>query len=239
MPRKPRVAKGGVVYHVMNRGNGGMPLFGQDSDYAAFEQVVFEAHQRLPVRILAYALMPNHWHFVLWPTADGDLSEFMRWLTVTHATRWAGYRRVHGMGHLCGARFKSFPVESSGYLVAVCRYVERNALRANLVARAEEWRWSSIGQRHGQVPAVIPLSPWPIPIRDDWLEFVNEPQTQSELAEIRGCATRAVPYGSPSWCIRTARELLIPYPPRPPGRPVKANAGPKTGSGPVIATVSG
>jgi hypothetical protein len=88
------------------------------------------------MRLLAYCLMPNHFHLLVWPRADGDLSQFLRWLTVTHTQRWHAHHRTAGTGHLYQGRFKSFPVQSDEHFLTVCRYVERNALRANLVGRA-------------------------------------------------------------------------------------------------------
>jgi len=84
MGRALRVTPGDTVYHVLNRANGRQALFDDGGDYAAFERVLAEAQQRVPMRLLAYCLMPNHWHLVLWPLRDGDLSRFMAWLTLTH-----------------------------------------------------------------------------------------------------------------------------------------------------------
>jgi putative transposase len=72
------------------------------------------------------------------------VSEFFRWLTVTHTQRWHAHYHTSGTGHLYQGRFKAFPVETDEHLYTVLRYVERNAVRADLVARAEEWRWSSV-----------------------------------------------------------------------------------------------
>ena len=79
MGRPLRAAVGGVIYHVLNRANGGLQLFEKAGDYGAFERVFEEAHERVPMRTLAYCLMPNHWHLVLWPRRDGDLSRFLGW----------------------------------------------------------------------------------------------------------------------------------------------------------------
>jgi len=79
MPRQARVAPGGLVYHVLNRAVARLPLLQKPDDYDAFERVLGEAHQRHPIRILAYCLMPNHWHRVLWPREDGQLAPFVRW----------------------------------------------------------------------------------------------------------------------------------------------------------------
>ena len=144
MPRRPRISSGGVVYHVLNRGVGRMTLFEDRDDYAAFERVLAQAQERLPMRLLGYCLMPNHWHLVVWPRKDGDLSEWMRWLTVTHTQRWHAHHHSAGTGPVYQGRFKSFPIQSSPHLLTVVRYVERNALRARLVKQAEDWRWGSL-----------------------------------------------------------------------------------------------
>jgi len=136
MPRRPRAASGGYVYHVLNRAVGRATLFDKPTDYLAFAKVLRQAQDWLPVRLLAYCVLPNHWHLVLWPAHDGDLSEHLRWLTVTHTQRWHAHRHTAGTGPLYQGRFKSFPVQEDDHLLTVCRYVERNALRAGLLARA-------------------------------------------------------------------------------------------------------
>src|SRR5205085_8782614 len=114
------------------------------ADFQAFEGVLRETRDRTPIRICAYSLMPNHWHLLLWPKHDGDMAAFMQRLTIKHARRWQEHREYAGLGHVYQARYKSFPVQSDEHFFAVARYVERNALRAHLVRRAEEWRWSSL-----------------------------------------------------------------------------------------------
>ena len=138
MPRTSRTAPGGMVYHVLNRGVGRQRLFDKPADYAAFEEIIAETLDKVSMRICSYCLMPNHWHFVVWPERDGELAAFMQRMTVTHVTRWQKYKKRVGEGHVYQARFKSFPVEEDAYFYQVVRYVERNALRANMVSRAEE-----------------------------------------------------------------------------------------------------
>src|SRR3954464_6206193 len=152
MPRRARSIVGGYAYHVLNRANGRLRLFKKDADFAAFEQVLAEALDRVPLRILGYAVMGNHWHFVVWPRQrqDRQVTDFFRWLTHTHTQRWHAHHGTSGMGHLYQGRFKSFPIAADEHLLAVLRYVERNPLRAGLVERAEEWRWGSLHRRiHG------------------------------------------------------------------------------------------
>jgi putative transposase len=112
-----------------------MTLFRKDDDYAAFEQVLAEAVERTETRLLAYCVMPNHWHLVVWPRLDGELSRFVGWLTLTHTQRWRAHRGTTGAGHVYQGRFKSFPVEQDEHFFTVARYVERNALRAGLVRK--------------------------------------------------------------------------------------------------------
>jgi putative transposase len=226
MPRAARYAPGGYVYHALNRAVARLPLFQKDGDYAAFERVLSEALEEHPTRLLAYCLMPNHWHLVLWPRAHGELSAFLRWLTHTHSMRWHAHYHTGGTGHIYQGRFKSFPVEEDEHLLTLLRYVERNALRANLVARAEDWRWGSLWRRQQkEVTMPIELHTWPLVQPQNWLEWVNAPQTEAELAEVRRSVERGCPYGSLAWCERTARALGLDATMRPPGRPRKKDKG--------------
>ena len=153
MPRRARSIVGGYAYHVLNRANGRLRLFKKAADFAAFEQVIAEAHERVPLRILGYTLMGNHWHFVVWPRQrqNEQVSDFFRWLTVTHSQRWHAHHGTSGMGHVYQGRFKSFPIAADEHLLTVLRYVERNPLRAGLVERAEDWLEQSLSPpaRHG------------------------------------------------------------------------------------------
>ncbi len=222
MPRSTRVAPGGMVFHVINRGVGKTQLFFSDEDYLAFERVIVETLAKSPMRILSYCLMPNHWHFVLWPASDGDLAGFMQRLTLTHVTRWQkNYNRV-GFGHIYQGRFKSFPIETDDSFYQVNRYVERNALRAQLVQRAEDWPYGSLWIRQsGTEEHRAMLSEWPIPVPKKWLQYVNEPVSQSELAALRKSCVRGVPYGSAKWVEKTAVRLGLEASLRTPGRPKK------------------
>jgi putative transposase len=223
MPRVARHAPGGLVYHVLNRAAARLPLFGRDGDYVAFEAVLAEALARCPTRLLAYAVMPNHWHLVLWPRRDGELTAFVRWLTHTHTMRWHAAHGTAGTGHLYQGRFKSFPVQrDDAHYLTLCRYVERNALRANLVARAQDWRWSSLWRREsGTEDARALLAAWPVDRPADWLARVNRPQTPAEEDALRRCVRRGCPLGDPAWQRRTAARLHLRHTLRPPGRPPK------------------
>lgn len=127
MPRTARASLGGYCYHVINRGNARAQVFHKEGDYYAFLDMMAEAKVRLPIRLLSYCLMPNHFHFVLWPYADGDLGRWMHWLLTTHVRRYL--RHYQHSGHVWQGRFRAFPIQDDDHLLTVMRYVERNPLR--------------------------------------------------------------------------------------------------------------
>ena len=181
MARRLRIVRDGGVYHVLNRRVGRLPLFDCDADFEAFEHVLVEAHGRTPsLRVLAYVLMGNHWHLLLQPARAKDLAAFMQWLTVTHMRRWHAHRGSAGEGPVYQGRFKSFPVQGDAHLPVVARYVERNALRAGLVVRAQDWRWSSLWRREKRVqtPWLTQPRDWPAAPPSDYLAWVNRAETR-------------------------------------------------------------
>lgn len=223
MPRVARIAPGDVIFHVLNRGNARSRIFEKDQDYKAFERVIAETARTRSVRILAYCIMPNHWHMVLWPTRDGELGKFVQRLTTTHVRRWHLYRHSVGNGHLYQGTYKSFPVQDDNHFLTVCRYVEQNPLRANLVQKAEDWRWSSLGLRTtGISEARVPvLSEWPVPRPVDWLSLVNEAPAGQELDALRLSAQKGRPFGNENWQTSIAERLGLESTLRSRGRPRK------------------
>ncbi len=218
-----------MVFHVLNRGVGRRTLFDKDGDYLAFQCVIEETLRTRPMRICAYCLMPNHWHFILWPKNDGDLPAFMQHLTNTHVKRWKEHRHEIGHGHLYQGRYKCFPVQDDDHFYVAARYVERNALRANLVSAAELWPWSSLAlatRPNVSGPLRLPsaqgfsiLADWPLPRPANWTEIVNRPQSEAELATLRKCVSRGSPLGDQSWTAATAQSLGIEFTLRARGRP--------------------
>ena len=228
---------GGLAYHVLNRSAGRRMIFRSDGDFEAFEATLAQAVDRAAgeVRLLAYCVMGNHWHLVVRTTADGALSAFMKWLTLTHTQRHQVAHQRVGHGPLYQGRYKSFPVETGGHLLTVCRYVEHNAARAGLVRRAEDWRWSSLwcwrypADAAAYQPALA-LWPWPTagvgtPAADgsgrprQWLRTVNTPLSEPELAALRRATTKSRPYGSDRWADRMIARFDLESTTRNPGRP--------------------
>jgi putative transposase len=222
MPRPPRAAEGGLIYHALNRANARLALFDNDDDYAAFERVLQQAVARFDMRLLAYCLMPDHFQLLLWPREDGDLSTFMRWLTMTHTQRWHAHHRTAGTGHLYQGRYKSFPVQADEHFLTACRYVEQNALRSNLVERAEEWKWGSLWARRTKDGVERPtLTPWPIERPRNWTVRVNRPFRPTEEEAILRSMHRGQPFGSEWWQAEVAARLGLESLLRPRGRPRK------------------
>ena len=218
MSRPLRVDVGGYVYHTLNRASARATMFEGPEDYQQFEQVLEEARLRTGMRILAYCLMPNHWHLVLWPEVGGALGRFITWLTLTHTQRWHARHGSAGAGHLYQGRYKSFLVQADRHLLNVCRYVERNPLRAGLVCRAEEWRWGSLWRRECEHGLEL-LSDWPLACPDDWLQFVNRAEAAAELETLRASAQRGRPFGAPHWVDKVVRQFDLRSTMRPRGRP--------------------
>ncbi len=197
-----------------------MPIFRKNEDFIAFETVLQEAVARTDTRLLSYCLMGNHWHLVVWPRKDDELSRFVGWLTLTHTQRWHAHRQSAGSGHVYQGRFKSFPIQDDAHFLTVCRYVERNALRANLVQQAEDWRWCSLYRWHcGTAAEKAILSAWPIRRSVNWLDHVNAPQTEAELTAIRRSVNRGSPFGDEAWSTAATKELGLEVTTRPRGRP--------------------
>jgi putative transposase len=220
MPRALRADEAGAIYHALNRGNQCQTIFHKPEDYEAFERVLSEGLERYPVDLYAYQWMPNHWHMVLSPRENGAMSRLMYWVTMTHTARHHAHYHVAGSGHLYQGRYKSFPIQSDEHFHAVCRYVERNALAANLVARAEDWRWGSLANWLGK-KGILPLAKWPLPRLPGWVERVNQPLTENATAKLQKAITRSQPFGDPGWVETTARRLNLESTLRSHGRPRK------------------
>ncbi len=183
-----------------------------------------ETWQIVPLPIFAMVVMPNHWHFVVRPETDDQLSEFFRRLSVTHTMRWHAHYHTGGTGHLYQGRFKSFPVQGDEHLLTLMRYVERNPLRANFVELAEQWRWGSAFARR-QPAQDYPWLATPVdpPLPRQWRAWVNKPQTEAEEIAIRDAIRRGAPFGDQQWATSSAIRLGLESTRRPRGRPSKQN----------------
>jgi len=221
VPRRRRVGvRAGTVHHVLNRGNQRALIFAKGHDYNGFVDLLREAGQRFPVDLLAFCLMPNHWHLVLRPESDDALPAYMQWICTTHVRRYQEHAGTAGTGHVYQGRYKNFIVQTDRHLLSVLRYVEANALRAGLVSRAEDWPWSSFGLWVSGAADGL-LRDWPVPRPADWIAFVNGVPTDVEIRGLRLCAARGRPYGGDDWSARTAVTHGLEVTLKPRGRPRK------------------
>lgn len=184
MARRPRKATAAAFFHVINRAAKKQKIFLRSQDYRGFIDILSEGLKRHPVRLIAFCIMANHWHLVVGPTETKTLSSLLHWVTTTHAVRLNHRRKTIGEGPVYQGRFHSEPVETTGDLMRICRYVERNALRANLVKRAQDWPWCSLSERLRAEPA-LPLVTTPFLASQAWTEHVNAPITVQEQMALR------------------------------------------------------
>lgn len=184
MPRPRRVCPDEVPQHIVNRGNRRAKIFLSRADYLGFLAALAEAAETTVVRLVAYCLMPNHWHLVLWPYAGSEIPAYMQRVMNAHIRDMHRRHGTGGTGHVYQGRYKNSPIFSSYHFLNVCRYVESNPVAAALTERAEDWEWSSLN-RNGPVPEINLLAPWPVPRPRNWSEQVNRPQNERFLKELK------------------------------------------------------
>ena len=223
MARAPRGSTKDGVFHVINRGNDRRALFDGPDDYDAFVALMTRALSKFGMRVLAFCLMPNHWHMVLWSRADLDLGRFLGWIAQVHAQRLRRRDGTTGEGHVYQDRFHSFRIDGDEHYLTVCRYVERNALAADLVGAAEDWNWCSLRRRCVGVTDDL-LTPWPCGTPSDWLENVNGDALSPDLNALHPRGKRGRP--------RRKSESVAVSPPR------RAESSGSTAAQPVSAASS-
>jgi len=172
MPRRSRSSLRASYFHVINRSANGMVLFTQPADYRAFLSILGQAFEQHSMRLIAYSMMPNHWHLVLGPTDSEALSRCIQWVTATHASRLHQRRHPAGDPPVYHGAFNSVEIPAAGHLMHVCRHVERAALQARLVRRAQDWPWASLSERLR--PACdLPMVNAPFLSSRAWADYVN------------------------------------------------------------------
>ncbi len=222
MPRTSRVAVGGEIYHVINRANGRLQIFNTKEDYQLFEQLLLDTKELVGMRVLAYTIMPNHWHLVLHPENDGDLTAFMQRLSNSHTRKVHALTKTNGSGHLYQGRYKSFLVESNEYLLALIKYVERNPVRAKLVTRCEDWQWGSAYRRLQGTPKEKKLLDTPpVEFPSSYRRWINTTEDEDVVQSIRTSVIKGVPYGEGGWVEKMTTTHKLHSTLRSPGRPKK------------------
>jgi putative transposase len=219
MPRSARASRGGYIYHVYNRGYEGEDVFHEEDDYEAFVLGMMRANSQVPMKVLGYCLLPNHFHLLVWTRKDGDLSRWMQWVMTGHVRR---YTRIYEAGsNIWQARFRSFPVQEDDHFLQALRYVERNPLRAGVVDRSQDWEWSSLKASKRSTPAGL-LADGPLSKPRNWASIVNRAEPQDEVARLRKSLVSGSPYGSDAWTRKTIRAMGNGTSRRSDGRPRKS-----------------
>jgi len=224
MARSLRVDIADQCYHVINRASARLSIFQRTEEFGLFESVLVEAKEKLDMRILAYCCMPNHFHLVLQPRHDGDLSKFLYWFTLTLTARWHAIHGTTGYGHIFQGRYKSFLIQNDRHLLTVIRYVERNPLRASLIQNLSEWRCGSYYRRmHGSLKQRELLSPPSIPLPNDYVQWVQKALSDSEVQSIRESVNRSKPFGADNWRDVMVSRFNLQASIRNKGRPLKGS----------------
>ncbi len=223
MPRNSRIDIGNEIFHVINRANGRLKIFNKDSDYRLFEEILTDTKELIGMRILAYTIMPNHFHLVLHPINDGDLGLFMHRLCNSHTRKVHALTDTNGTGHLYQGRYKSFLVDKDQYLNTLIKYVERNPVRAKLSKRCENWKWGSAYRRTCGTPnAKKLLDQTSFDLPNDYLNWINTSEKEDTLNNIRFSVIKDVPYGKETWVNKMVDMYHLESTTKFPGRPKKS-----------------
>lgn len=204
MARMARVVAAGVPHHVTQRGNRRQQVFFSDSDYQTYLALLAESCRQANVAVWAYCLMPNHVHLILTPRDEDGLRAA---LADAHRrySREVNFRQGW-RGYLWQGRFASFPMDDN-YLLACARYVELNPVRARLVARAKDWRWSSArAHLKGQDDGLVRVSPL-LKLVGDWKVFLDQGLDADAREAIRASERTGRPLGDKSFVRKLEKKL--------------------------------
>ncbi len=196
----------GICYHIISRGNRKATVFHSPSDFRHFIRILLQGQKRSKMRILAYAIMPNHFHIVIWLHEGGNIAKWMHWLLTKHVKAYA--EKYETTGRIWQGRYKSFPICEDDHLLTVIRYVERNPLTAGLVQAAEDWQWSSLRGRMQRSKDSL-ITPSPLTLPEDWQSFVNEPLFPKEYSRFENSIAKGVPLGPQDWKDQMVEKLRL------------------------------
>lgn len=227
MPRRPRLEIPGLPLHITQRGVNRAATFIDDGDFVRYRDWLGEALTEHRVALHAYALMGNHVHLLATPHEPGALARVMRQLGQRYVP---AFNRKHGRtGTLWEGRFKSCLVDSDRYLLSVLRYIELNPVRAAIVERAEQYRWSSVHVHLGLGtdpcvavhPAFLALGCNPRERALVYRQWLHESLPEVDLANIRRHLRQERALGSPRFQALVEKTLNRPVAVRSRGRPRK------------------
>jgi putative transposase len=214
MPRHARFILSDIPLHVIQRGNNRQAIFFADEDYRRYLDVLHVTAGRTGCAIHAFCLMTNHVHLLLTPTSETSCAALMKQVGQQHAQYVnRTYRRS---GTLWEGRFRSAPVQAEDYLLACQRYIELNPVRARMVARPGDYRWSSYGVhaegRGGDLPLrshalYLGLGPDAVTRQAAWRALVEEPLDPALIEEIRVATNGGFALGNAAFAAQIAAAL--------------------------------
>lgn len=222
MARVARTDVGGLSYHIINRAVGRLKIFRKPSDYLLFISLLRKYQEELGMRVLAFVVMPNHWHLLLYPKRDGDLGEFMHRLTNAHTRKVHTETKTIGTGPLYQGRYKSFIIEEDVHLLTALKYIERNPVRAKLSKICEDYLYGSARLRkYGSAEQKKLLADSPVDLPRNYIRWINEPESLKELEQLRTSIHRNSPFGNDAWVDHIITKYELESTVRSQGRPRK------------------
>ncbi len=228
MPRPSRTFVPDHPYHLIQRGNNRQVVFVNDEDRRRYLSVLAEVARDEGVQLHAYVLMSNHVHLLATPRNEAGLSRLMQSL----GRRYVGaFNARHGRtGTLWEGRFKAHLVDADAYLLSCLRYIELNPHRAGLVSDLLDYPWSSLAHHLGKRvdPCVVDhpvfwqLGNTPFEREAAYRAWLEEGVSMAEQKRFADALKTAAPMASPELIERLRRDKSLPPPPKPRGRPRKA-----------------
>lgn len=227
MPRAPRISLEGLVYHVINRGNNRQDVFRDEEDFDTYLKTVIRFKEKYSFKLYGYCLMNNHTHLVLEPVKPNTLSKIIQSITLSHIRLY--HSKYKSSGHLWQGRFKNPIIQTDEYLLQCLKYIELNPVKANIVARPQDYRWSSykfhaFGKDEPKLldkdPAYLSLADTDTARQKAYQSFMGSEQDESIVERIRKSISSDSILGSDGF-IDSLRERLDLVKPRPRGRPRK------------------
>jgi len=221
MPRIARIVCIDYPHHIIQRGNNRQKVFFDEEDKGFYFGLLKKYSSESSCKIHAYCLMSNHVHILAVPLEDDSLAKTMQKLSLRYTQHInKKYKRT---GRLWECRFHSALVDKEGYLWAVCRYIERNPVRASLIKRPKQYKWSSARVNTGEEKDGFIEPIWRDYVdRKEYCKFLNTIDNEREIENIRKCTFSGKPIGSERFVSQIVDTLGIRINIRPRGRPSKA-----------------
>ena len=229
MARPLRITIANLPFHILDRGNNRQIVFHQEEDFIYFLKLLKRYKKELKFKIYHFCLMSNHIHFVLEPTIEGSLPKIMMRITLAYSSYFN--KKYRGVGHVWQGRYKSALIDKENYFIWCGLYVELNPVRAGLVSKPEDWRWSSyrfyaFGEIDPLMEGLIDVDPYYLELGNNarerqkkYQENVEEVMKEKFLKNIRGKLDEGV-FGREDF-IRETKEKFKIKSLRPKGRPKK------------------